>query len=70
MSNTQFELKIKMSEIHYHLNKGDIIAIIDHLVCRSWLGHYKNKVFLQTNKKFLLGSFSLVKFGIVPNLAL
>ena len=35
---------------------------------RSWLGHYKNKVFLLTNKKFLLGSSPLAMFGIVLGL--
>ena len=34
------------------------------------LGHYKNKVFILSNKEFLLGSFSSAKFGIVPTSAM
>ena len=32
MSKMQFELKMKVSKNDYHLNKGGINEIIDHLV--------------------------------------
>ena len=37
--------------------------------CRSWLGRYKNKVFLINNKKLLLSSFSSTKFGTLLKFA-